>query len=276
MTDVGAAIGLVVRHGRESDPLASAIIRAIAGPLVAAGLRFITRSVDDEEAELRAYRLWARVGGIAGVIVLGTTDDDPRIRLLRQIDLPFVALTRADLDVDYPAVTVDAAAAANALIGYLHGHDARRWVYVTTDELGEPFVEDSPASDLPEEARTFELVRSADVVAEAVAIGVGSAGSGPAALVLDNDRDAVAVLNALQDLGVAVPDAVSLICWSDSLVCQSASPPITAIDRHGREIGELLGAAAIAAVQAADRPDRTDAAPRIPAPAPLVVERQTT
>ncbi len=282
MTDVGAAIGLVVRHGRESDPLASAIIRAIAGPLVAAGLRFITRSVDDEEAELRAYRLWARVGGIAGVIVLGTADDDPRIRLLRQIDLPFVALTRADLDVDCPAVTVDAAAASNALIGYLHGHDARRWVYVTTDELGEPFVEDSPASDLPEEARTFEVVRSADVVAEAVAIGVGASGgaatadSGPAALILDNDRDAVAVLDALQELGVAVPDAVSLICWSDSLVCQSASPPITAIDRHGREIGELLGAAAIAAVQAAGRPDRADAAPRIPAPAPLVVERQTT
>ena len=71
MTDQAASIGLVIRHGRDRDPVASAIVRAIAGPLLAAGMRFITRSVDDEESELRTYRLWARVGGIAGVIVLG-------------------------------------------------------------------------------------------------------------------------------------------------------------------------------------------------------------
>ena len=110
MTDQAASIGLVIRHGRDRDPVASAIVRAIAGPLLAAGMRFITRSVDDEESELRTYRLWARVGGIAGVIVLGAREEDARIRLLRQIDMPFVALAPAAEDADYPAVTVDAAA----------------------------------------------------------------------------------------------------------------------------------------------------------------------
>ena len=275
MTDPGASIGLVVRHGHDTDPLASAIVRAIAGPLVAAGLRFVTRSVDDEDAELRTYRLWARVGGIAGVIVLGTVDDDPRVRLLRQIDMPFVALTRAELDVDYPAVTVDAAAAAHALVDHLQNHDAARWVYVTTQEVADPFVEDSPSSDDTDDRRALEAVRAADVVQEAVSIGAAGHDDGPVALVLDSDHDAVAVLEALQERGVAVPDAVSLICWSDSLVCQSASRPITAIDRHGREIGELLGAAAIAAVQSPG--GGSAAAPaRVAAPAPVVVERQTT
>ncbi|WP_426625657.1 substrate-binding domain-containing protein [Leifsonia sp. McL0607] len=266
MTDQGASIGLVIRHDHDRDPVASAIVRAIAGPLVAAGMRFITRSVDDDESELRTYRLWARVGGIAGVIVLGAVGDDPRIRLLRQIDLPFVALARTDLEVDYPAVVVDPSAAAQALTTYLEAHDALRWVYVTAQQQPEPLVEHGPASETPEDRRALEIVRTSDVVGEAVAIG--SAAVERTVLILDGDRDAVAVLEGLLEAGAAVPGSVSLICWSDSLVCQSASRPITAIDRHGREIGELLGTAAIDAING----EGALAA----APAPLVVERETT
>lgn len=263
MTDQGASIGLVVRHDHDRDPVASAIARSIAGPLVAAGLRFITRSVADEEAELRTYRLWARVGGIEGVIVLGAVDDDPRVRLLRQIDLPFVALAAADVEVDYPAVTVDPSAAASALIAHLESHDAQRWVYVTARLQPEPLGEQSPA---------IETVRASDVVAEAVRIGAAAPPSERTALILDGDRDAVAVLEALQEAGVAVPESVSLICLSDSPVCQSASRPITAIDRHGREIGELLGHAALDILDGS----AIAGSGGVTAPAPLVVERETT
>ena len=66
-----------------------------------------------------------------------------------------------------------------------------------------------------------------------------------------------------------MPEAVALICWSDSLVCQSASRPITAIDRHGREIGALLGTAALAAIH-------DDEMSAVAAPEPVVVVRETT
>lgn len=264
MTDAGASIGLVIRHDRDRDPVASAIVRAIAGPLLAAGLRFITRSVDDEESELRTYRLWARVGGVAGVIVLGAGEGDARIRLLRQIDMPFVALRPTDGEVDHPAVTVDMTAAARVLVAYLEAHPARRWVYITSRPEAEPLAPE------PETwAGPLETVRTADVEAAAVGIGVQSSADAPTALIFDSDHDAVAALGALQGEGIAVPDAVSLICWSDSLVCQSASPPITAIDRHGREIGALLGAAAIAAIH-------DDAVQPMSAPDPVVVVRETS
>jgi DNA-binding LacI/PurR family transcriptional regulator len=264
MTDAGGSIGLVIRHGRDRDPVASAIVRAIASPLLAAGMRFITRSVDDEESELRTYRLWARVGGIAGVIVLGAAEADARIRLLRQIDMPFVALRPADGEVDYPAVTVDMTAAARALVDYLRGHRARRWVYVTSQVAPEELSLGAEAGE-----RSIETDRTADVVAEALRIARESTQEEPAALIFDSDRDAVAALEALQEEGIAIPDAVSLICLSDSLVCQSASRPITAIDRHGREIGGLLGTAAIAAIHDDDvRP--------VSAPDPVVVVRETS
>lgn len=264
MTDASASIGLVIRHGRDRDPLASAIVRSIAAPLLAAGMRFITRSVDDEESELKTYRLWARVGGIAGVIVLGADDADARIRLLRQIDMPFVVLAPADGDLDYPAVTVDAAAASHALVAYLDAHPARRWVYLTSQLVPEPLVGDAGTG-----SRTIETLQTIDIVGEAVRIGGESSAENPTALIFDTDHDAVAALDALQDAGVAVPESVALICWSDSQVCQSASRPITAIDRHGREIGALLGEAALAAIHDGDgRP--------IAAPEPVVVVRETS
>ncbi|MEV8213842.1 substrate-binding domain-containing protein [Leifsonia sp. NPDC077715] len=264
MTDASASIGLVIRHGRDRDPLASAIVRSIAAPLLAAGMRFITRSVDDEESELKTYRLWARVGGIAGVIVLGADDADARIRLLRQIDMPFVVLAPADGELDYPAVTVDASAASRALVAYLDAHPARRWVYVTSQLEPEPLVAEVALGE-----RTIETVQATDVVGEVIRLGAESSVDDPVALVFDTDHDAVAALDALQEHGIPVPDAVALICWSDSLVCQSASRPITAIDRHGREIGALLGSAALAAIHDGGvRP--------VAAPEPVVVVRETS
>lgn len=264
MTDSGASIGLVIRHGRDRDPVASAIVRAIAGPLLAAGMRFITRSVDDEESELRTYRLWARVGGIAGVIVLGAAEADARIRLLRQIDMPFVALRPADGEVDYPAVTVDVESAARALVGYLERHPAHRRVHLTSQLTPEPLAGDPGAG-----GRDIETVRTIDVPGDAVRIGRESSAEEPTAVIFDSDHEAVAALEALEEQGIPVPEVVSLICWSDSLVCQSASRPITAIDRHGREIGALLGTAAIAAIH-------DDDVRSVSAPEPVVVVRETS
>lgn len=268
MTDPGASIGLVIRHGRDRDPVADAIVRAIAAPLLAAGMRFITRSVADEESELRAYRLWARVGGVAGVILLGASEQDARVRLLRQIDMPFVALASAAIEVDYPAVTIDTAAASTALKTYLNSHHAIRWVYVSSQHVPEPVVTDR-AADRVADHRAIEIVQTHDVVGDSVRIGVEASESSPTALILDSDHDAVAVLEGLEEHGVRVPEDLALICLSDSLVCQSANRPITAIDRHGREIGALLGSAAIAAVHDAGFGTVT-------APTPLVVVRETT
>jgi len=262
VTDQGASIGLVTRRDHDGDPVAEAIVRAIAGPLVAAGMRFVTRSVTDEESELRAYRLWARVGGIAGVILLGAVDRDARIELLRQIDMPFVALAPASVDVDYPAVTVDGTAASTALTAFLRSRPAARWVYVTALPAPEPFGLDGDESD-----HAIEIVHTDDVAGEAVSIGASA--SSPIALIVDDDHDAVAVLGGLEERGVRVPQDVALICWSDSLGCQSARRPITAIDRRGREIGALLGAAAIAAIH-------NDEAGTVAAPEPVVVVREST
>ncbi|WIB26006.1 substrate-binding domain-containing protein [Curtobacterium sp. MCSS17_015] len=264
MSDQGASIGLVIRQGHDRDPVAGAVVRAVAGPLVAAGKRFVTRSVADEDAELRVYRLWARAGGVAGVILLEVSRDDPRPALLRQIDMPFVALAPSTLPVDFPAVAVDRGASSAALAAYLDGYPAERRVSVTGTAPAEPFGDELGPDDT-----VTEVVRTDDVVGTCLRIGAEADGSGRTVLVVDGDHDAVAVLTGLRDAGLRVPEDVALVCRSDSLVCQSASLPITAIDRRGREIGAVLGEAAVRAVD-------HSVLPAVAMPAPVVVPRETT
>ena len=260
----GASVGLVMSQGHDRDPVAGAIARAIAGPLVAAGRRFVTRSVPDQETELRTYRLWARAGGVAGVILLEVEADDPRPPLLRQIDMPFVALIPSTLSVDFPAVMVDRSASSVALAAFLAGHAAVRRVSVTGNAPAEPLGDELATDDAD-----TEVIRTDDVVGTCVRVGREARERGRTVLVVDGDHEAVAVLQALQEASIRIPDEVGIICRSDSLVCQSASLAITAIDRRGREIGEVLGEAAIRAVN-------DGGLGLITTPAPVVVPRATT
>jgi DNA-binding LacI/PurR family transcriptional regulator len=264
MKDNGASVGLVIRQGHDRDPVAGAVVRAIAGPLVSAGMRFVTRSVPDQETELRVHRLWARAGGVAGVILFEVTANDRRPPLLRQIDMPFVALAPAALPVDFPSVVVDRSASSKALAAFLDGYPAQRRVSVTGTAPAEPFGDALDADDTE-----TEVLRTNDIVGACVRIAAEAPDRGRTVLVVDGDHDAVAVLGALQVASVRVPQDVALVCRSDSLACQSASLPITAIDRRGRDIGALLGEAAIRTIQGT-------AFEPITTPPPAVVARETT
>ena len=50
---------------------------------------------------------------------------------------------------------------------------------------------------------------------------------------------AVAGCGAAQQLGVSVPDDVSVVAWDDSLLCQVVHPPITTLTRDIAEFGAL-------------------------------------
>ncbi|WP_159051783.1 substrate-binding domain-containing protein, partial [Streptomyces niveiscabiei] len=57
----------------------------------------------------------------------------------------------------------------------------------------------------------------------------------PTAIVYDNDIMAVAGLSVAQEMGVRVPDDVSLLAWDDSQLCRLTHPTLSAMshDVHG-------------------------------------------
>jgi DNA-binding LacI/PurR family transcriptional regulator len=95
------------------------------------------------------------------------------------------------------------------------------------------------------------------------------AGSPPTAIVYDNDMMAVGGLALAQELGIAVPDRLSLLAWDDSTFCRLAVPPLSAMSHDVHELGQLAGVALLALLGGGRVPSRE-------APLPHFIPRGTT
>src|SRR5919198_595677 len=66
----------------------------------------------------------------------------------------------------------------------------------------------------------------------------------PTAIVYDNDIMAVAGPAGATEMGVAVPDRLSLVAWDDSVLCRLVHPPLTAVSldipAYGARVARLL------------------------------------
>ena len=66
----------------------------------------------------------------------------------------------------------------------------------------------------------------------------------PTAILYDNDVMALAGLGAAKELGVGVPERLSLIAWDDSTLCRITHPPLTAMSHniigYGAEVTNRL------------------------------------
>ncbi|WP_298460744.1 substrate-binding domain-containing protein [uncultured Cellulomonas sp.] len=235
-----SAIGLAVRASSMEDHFVTTLVGALADRLIAARMMLVTRVVADDAAEDHLYRHWAQVGGVAGVALLGTRPDDARVRRLRTLGYPVAAVVDTLQTDDVPSVVVDLEASVAALRAFLAGRRHGRAVYVVAHED----QDSAPARSVLESTAmgdSFEVVHAPPGVDAAVAAALAALAAGPATLVFHSDVHAAAALSALRARGVRVPDDVAIVSWTNSTLCQSTNPSITAVNRRGAEIGALLG-----------------------------------
>jgi len=256
-------IGLAIPADSTDDHFVAALVNALAEPLIADGYGLFTRVVHDAASERRMYRLWAASDGIAGVVVLGAGRGDERVKLLRSLGLPFAAVVDVSQHGDFPAVLVDAAASVDVISGFLASGRHERTVYIAT-----------PGDSVTSQARAravgdrFEIVHVERDAAAAVAAASAILATGPATLLFDSDVHAAAAASTFISRGLIMPDDVAIVSWTDSALCRSATPSLTAVDRRGGEIGRLLGHRMLATIAGGEAPaDR--------APDPFIVRRES-
>lgn len=241
-------VGLAIPASRVDDRFIVALVHALAEPLIRSGHTLLTKVVRDDREEEDLYRHWAEVGGVSGVALLGVGEGDPRPPLLRTLGFPIAAVIDTGVDVDFPAVEVDFEASIAVLASFLESRPPRRTVYVTGVERGSTSSARDAATANAALAGLFEVVRIEHSTDAAVAAASAALSDGPATLVFDSDVHAAATFTALRARELCVPDDVAIISWTNSALCQSASRPITAIDRRGSEIGAMLGRRVLAAI----------------------------
>ncbi|CAL9361157.1 LacI family DNA-binding transcriptional regulator [Streptomyces atacamensis] len=253
------AVGLVLARPARLlgiEPFFMEFIAGIEERLAERGLSLLLHVVADQEAEIAAYRRWAERGLVEAVVVVNRTVDDRRLPVLRELGLPAV-LAGAGSDAPgggaeagggggtpMPAVRTDDAGPVREALAHLLDLGHRRIARVS-----------GPAGLLHTRARTEALVQGCrEAGVEPVVVeGDYSDESGarltaellrrpepPTAILYDNDVMAVAGLGAAKEMGVAVPERLSLIAWDDSTMCRLASPPLTTMSVDVHQYGVLV------------------------------------
>jgi DNA-binding LacI/PurR family transcriptional regulator len=86
----------------------------------------------------------------------------------------------------------------------------------------------------------------------------------PTAILYDNDLMAVAGLGVAQEIGLTVPDDLSIVAYDDSLLCEVTRPAVAALSYDTHEYGVRVARALLRRLEGSGiPPDELNAVPRL-------------
>ncbi|MFF3607681.1 LacI family DNA-binding transcriptional regulator [Streptomyces sp. NPDC002463] len=231
------------------EPFYMEFISGIESVLTERSCSLLLRLVRDLDEEVALYEEWWRSKTIGGAILVDFHQEDPRIPPLRALGLPAVAVGHPSLTGGFPSVWTDDATAAADAVRYLAALGHRRIARVGGPAgLGHSAIR----------ARAFEATMAELGLDGRRQVSTGFAGEEgaratrgllltrdrPTAIVYDNDIMAVAGAAVATEMGLVVPDDVSLLAWDDSQLCRLTHPPLSAmshdVHRFGEEVARSL------------------------------------
>ncbi|MEV5353753.1 LacI family DNA-binding transcriptional regulator [Streptomyces sp. NPDC086081] len=199
----------------------------------------LVRSLDEE---VGVQEGWWRGRQVGGSILVDFRADDPRVGLVQRLGLPAVAVGHPSLTGGLTSVWTDDASAVTEAVRYLAALGHRRIARVGgAADLGHTSIRtaafDEAAGSLAL-AGAWQVATdfSGDAGARATRSLLAAAPPDrPTAIVYDNDIMAVAGLSVAAEMGLRVPQDVSLLAWDDSQLCRLTHPTLSAMshDVHG-------------------------------------------
>lgn len=263
------AFGIVLNRRPEdlgSEPFYMGLLSGIESALSDAGTSLMIRFVPDVESEAAVYRRWTAERRVDGVILTDLRLQDPRPALLDELSLPYLIhsghLTEKGwhFDNDHEAVILvdHLAELGHTRIAHISGptdlvHEVERRDAVRAGAQRHGMVAVSVEGD-------YSLDRAHDLTAELL-LRPGA----PTAIIYSNDLMAVGGLTALREAG---RDCVCVVSWDDSLLCQTAWPGITALQRNPYHAGLRTARQLLESVR---KPGDAPVVPVPPKPSRIVV-----
>lgn len=160
---------------------------------------------------------------------------------------PIVLVSEDNVDLDLPRVLVDNVGWAAAAVRYLHAAGHRRIAHITgpleriiSRQRLQGYRQALAAAGLPAEARLEAPGDFTCAGGRTAAHRLLAAKPRPTAIFCSNDESAVGALLAARDLGLAVPEDLSVIGFDDIMLAEIAQPALTTI----RQPRLAMGAAA--------------------------------
>ena len=204
--------------------------------------------VPDLGSEMATYRKWAAEQRVDGVIIVDLRVDDPRIPLLRKLDLPAVLVGDPALADGLTCVWTDSTTAMTVAVEHVAGLGHHLVARVAgPPEHGHVWIRDQAFAAVSDRLGLAGRVVHTDFSGEEGAAATRellSAADRPTAIIYDNDLMAVAGLSVVNGLGLRSPSDVTLVAWDDSTLCRITHPTLTAMSHnivaYGAEVAQRM------------------------------------
>ncbi len=249
------AIGLALQRPARllgAEPFTMELISGLESELSARSCGLNLQVVTDTEDEIATYRRWWAEHRVDGVILLNLVTDDPRVPVLEDLRLPSVVIGGPTGTGSLPSIWSQEAAGMTEVAEYLAALGHRRIAHVAGDPGMQHLVQRNEALQevcrrrgLPEPV-TARADFSDEDSAQATRRLLSSPDR-PTAIIYHTDLTAVTGLEVAQEMGIAVPDELSLVAFNDSRLCRLVNPKLTAlahdIPGRGAQAARMLFAA---------------------------------
>jgi DNA-binding LacI/PurR family transcriptional regulator len=239
------AVGLVIArpaHTLGVEPFFMRFISGVEGELADSGSALLLQVVENHRAWIETVEHWWAERRFDGLIVTDVWHKDSRLPVLARIGVPAVVAGRPRRGVVAPAVWSDDRVAVTAVVDHVVGLGHTRVARVAgLASLDHTRVRSSAFTA----ALRRHGLRDDDVVDTDYSWEGGAAATRalltrpdrPTAIYYDNDLMALAALSVTRELGLAVPEQVSVVAGDDSALCELANPTVTALSRDVAAFG---------------------------------------
>jgi len=238
------AVGLIVSRNPdvfEEDPFFGGFLSGIESVLGARGYALVLQMSSTAEEVTASYRRMALDRRVDGVFLNEITIDDPRIPLLRDLQLPAVAITEAHIDWS-PAVVHDNSVVIRELVDYLFGLGHRRFAHVSGPR---EYLHSCQRRNAWLDALRAHGISESDVTDGDFTYASGAAAASkllarpqrPTAVFCANDLMAAGFQARALDLGLSVPGDISIAGYDGTALGTYVRPALTTLTTSPHSLG---------------------------------------
>jgi DNA-binding LacI/PurR family transcriptional regulator len=223
------------------EPFFSKLLSGIEAELSARGIALMLQIVEDVEAETVALRRWWAEHRVDGVLLVDLRMKDPRVLTVEELHLPAVIVGGPGSTGTVPYLPGNDTSGIRLIVEHLVALGHRRIdrvagssAFASTQVRTRVFKQALAQAGAKGRVVPSDFTSSAGAAATRKLL---SSTPRPTAIVYDNDIMAVAGLGVAQEMGVAVPDELSVVSFDDSILCEVVRPSLTACSRDVEDYG---------------------------------------
>jgi DNA-binding LacI/PurR family transcriptional regulator len=260
------------------EPFFARLLSGIEAVLSARQIALVLQMVEDVSAEAEALRGWWAERRVDGVLLVDLRFDDPRIPLMEELGMPAVIVGGPGPTGSLPFFASDDAGGVRKIVEHLvslgHRHIDR---VAGSPEFVHTHVRTRAFEQALVDAGASGRVLPTDFSGPAGALATRellASTPPPTAVVYDNDIMAVSGLGVAQEMGITVPDDLSIVSYDDHPVCEVVHPSLTACSRDIVAYGTRAARGLLAVLDGEAVEPHMEEPPRLVARASTVAPRE--